>query len=313
MNKIINTIIYGIIILTFLGCTSEEVKQELKLNEMKERGEQQKSEPEIKLVSCTLNRTDGECQNFSNDTQTCSKGECREGDCKEGKGKLEFQGGSYYEGLFKKGNYNGVGLLVVCDNSKYDGTFKDGYLEKGVFTDTEGSTYTGSLKNNLFEGKGKLVTSSGDVYDGFWKKGKKNGKFIVIVSEEKSSITFQDDEDIIEISRRKKEEAEEKRRNALSAMWSEHQGRAEYDSAYEQCKSIGMRLPSIDELKAAYRNGVVSSWDDDVYWSSTPYNRKLVYKRQHFGNATWYYGLISDGGSTNQYSPSNTWAFRCRR
>jgi hypothetical protein len=236
-----------------------------------------------------------------------------EGDCILGKGKKEFKAGSLYEGFFKKGIFEGAGVLVTCDGAKFDGIFKSGYLEKGTMTDPDGSIYNGSLKNNLYDGKGKLTTSSGDSYDGIWKKGKKNGKFSVLISEEKSSITYQDDEDVQEIAIRKREEAEEKKLRARMAFWSEDQGRMEYNSAKDQCKSIGMRLPSISELKAAYKDGTTNSWGDDVYWSSTPYQRNQYYRGVNVISSTWYNGLISDGGGVNQYPPVDTWAVRCHK
>ena len=182
------------------GCSGKEVKEDVK--------PEIKAEPEITQTSCTFNLMDGECQNFSNGSQTCWKGDCTEGDCTLGKGKKEFKAGSFYEGFFKKGIFEGAGVLVTCDGAKFDGIFKSGYLEKGTMTDADGSIYNGSLKNNLYDGKGKLTTSSGDSYDGIWKKGKKNGKFSVLISEEKSNITYQDDEDIQDIAIRKREEAE---------------------------------------------------------------------------------------------------------
>jgi len=300
-------VIYNIFItvLMLFGCSGKEVKEDVK--------PEIKAEPEITQTSCTFNLMDGECQNFSNGSQTCWKGDCTEGDCTLGKGKKEFKAGSFYEGFFKKGIFEGAGVLVTCDGAKFDGIFKSGYLEKGTMTDADGSIYNGSLKNNLYDGKGKLTTSSGDSYDGIWKKGKKNGKFSVLISEEKSNITYQDDEDIQDIAIRKREEAEEKKLRARMAFWSEDQGRMEYDSAKDQCKSIGMRLPSISELKAAYRDGTTNSWGDDVYWSSTPYQRNQYYRGVNVISSTWYNGLISDGGGVNQYPPSDTWAVRCHK
>ncbi len=86
-------------------------------------------------------------------------------------------------------------------------------------------------------------------------------------------------------------------------FFSEYQGNMSWDSANTKCRSIGMRLPTIDELKAAYNAGITKSWQKDgsSYWSSTPYD------------AVRYYELNVDFGSTRsdyRYDYSNV---RCRR
>jgi hypothetical protein len=307
--KIIIIILQILFVFTLIGCSSEEVKR----NEPKEIT---KLEPEITLISCEFNEIDEECQNFSNGSKTCNRGDCKEGDCTQGKGKKDFSGGSFIEGTFKKGLLNGVGTLSNCNGAKAEGIFKDGYLEKGTITDTDGNVYIGSLKNKLYDGKGKLLTSNGEQYEGNWKNGKKNGKFSIVISDEKSSVTYQDDEDVIEIAARKKEEAAEKKRLARMAFWSDYQGRSDYDSAKAQCKSIGMRLPTLDELKIAFREGTMKSWENDfdVYWSSTPYTRVQYYRGNRI-QSTWYHGIIIEDNEfrTNQYPSDNEWGYRCHR
>ena len=57
-----------------------------------------------------------------------------------------------------------------------------------------------------------------------------------------------------------------------SNAWSSYQGNMSWEDANEKCKSIGMRLPTLKELKAAYDSGITKSWQNDGrnYWSSTP-------------------------------------------
>ena len=78
-------------------------------------------------------------------------------------------------------------------------------------------------------------------------------------------------------------------------------GDMNWDSANAKCRSIGMRLPSIDELKAAYNAGITKSWQGNYYWSSTPYD------------AERYYELIVDNGVTDYYDRNGLSIVRCRR
>jgi hypothetical protein len=59
-------------------------------------------------------------------------------------------------------------------------------------------------------------------------------------------------------------------------------GRMPWDRANEECKSLGMRLPTLKELRIAKKLGIMKSWEafsyDDGYWSSTPYDAEEFYK-----------------------------------
>lgn len=61
--------------------------------------------------------------------------------------------------------------------------------------------------------------------------------------------------------------------------WSAYQGGLEFLDAKKKCKSIGMRLPTIEELKSAHRSKITKSWDKDgsYYWSSTPAGQDKYY------------------------------------
>ena len=78
-------------------------------------------------------------------------------------------------------------------------------------------------------------------------------------------------------------------------------GDMNWDSANAKCRSIGMRLPSIDELKAAYNAGITKSWQGNYYWSSTPYD------------AESYYKLVVYNGNTLDDDRYNNFNVRCRR
>ena len=85
--------------------------------------------------------------------------------------------------------------------------------------------------------------------------------------------------------------------------WSAYMGSMTWDQANAKCKSIGMRLPTIDELKAAYKADITKSWQNDgnYYWSSTPYD------------AERYYLLGVYNGNTNNNNRNNNNNVRCRR
>ncbi len=85
--------------------------------------------------------------------------------------------------------------------------------------------------------------------------------------------------------------------------WSKYMGSMSWSSADNKCKEIGMRLPTIDELKMAYKSGITNSWQNDGYnyWSSTPYD------------AERYYELRVNYGSTGYSDRHSNYGVRCRR
>ena len=74
--------------------------------------------------------------------------------------------------------------------------------------------------------------------------------------------------------------------------WSEYMGEMNWDEANAKCKSIGMKLPTLGELRAAYNAGITKSWQKDGhhYWSSTP------------SDAERYYGFYVLDGNTYHYT-----------
>ena len=99
-------------------------------------------------------------------------------------------------------------------------------------------------------------------------------------------------------------EAQDKNLPIIGAyFFSEYQGSMNWDSANAKCISIGMRLPTIDELKKAYESGIAKSWlkDGNDYWSSTPYEAVRYYV------LNVYYGFTYNDGRGNNND------VRCRR
>lgn len=60
--------------------------------------------------------------------------------------------------------------------------------------------------------------------------------------------------------------------NVDSGDWSGYLGIMNLDDADAKCKSRGMRLPTINELKSAHNSGVTKNWQSDglYYWSYPP-------------------------------------------
>ena len=88
------------------------------------------------------------------------------------------------------------------------------------------------------------------------------------------------------------------------AQFSEYRGSLTWDDANKICKSLKMRLPTLDELKEAYESGITKSWlkDGYGYWSSTPY-----------ASERYYYKFYVDNGFTYHDIHYGDYGVRCRR
>jgi hypothetical protein len=60
--------------------------------------------------------------------------------------------------------------------------------------------------------------------------------------------------------------------NIDSSRWSDNQGFHSWNDAKEKCESIGMRLPTTEDLSAAYKTGIAKEWIKAYYWSSEEYS-----------------------------------------
>lgn len=85
--------------------------------------------------------------------------------------------------------------------------------------------------------------------------------------------------------------------------FSAYQGGLNWRDAKEKCKSIGMRLPTLEELKAEYTSKKTKLWrkGDSFYWSSTPYN------------ADSSYTFNIENGESSDDNNDNPLGFRCIR
>ena len=71
--------------------------------------------------------------------------------------KIKFSSGNWYQGEFKEGKYNGLGIFKWSDGRKYEGLFKNGKKH----------------------GHGKWISNNGEFFVGEWENGKKNGHGIL--------------------------------------------------------------------------------------------------------------------------------------
>ena len=118
------------------------------------------------------------------------EGETRDGKM-HGTGKYTWADGTYYEGEFADGNFNGFGKKVYSSGDVYEGQWKDDKRTgHGTYTWTNGDTYEGELKDGKLCGRGKLiqygkVRATGEPYmkysyDGEWLDSKEHGHGICV-------------------------------------------------------------------------------------------------------------------------------------
>lgn len=83
---------------------------------------------------------------------------------------------STYEGEWKNGKRDGLGILCFKDVSKYIGEFKDGKVDGfGKLWHEDGDVYTGYWKEFQVQGIGIYQTIRDASYSGYWDKDKQSG------------------------------------------------------------------------------------------------------------------------------------------
>ncbi len=74
------------------------------------------------------------------------------------------------------------------------------------------------------------------------------------------------------------------------SKWSVHQGNMNWMAAKAKCTSIGMRLPTIDELVAAHKAGAWEKWQKganhthSAHWTSREYSERAYFVDMSDGN-----------------------------
>lgn len=91
--------------------------------------------------------------------------------------RIDFKGGSFYEGETRDGKMHGTGKYTWADGTYYEGEFADGNFNGfGKRVDSSGDVYEGQWKDDKRTGKGRITWSNGDTYEGDWKDGKRCGR-----------------------------------------------------------------------------------------------------------------------------------------
>lgn len=81
-----------------------------------------------------------------------------------------------YEGRYKHGKKNGLGLLFVGNGDIYEGEFAhDKYQGHGKMNYSNGDVYEGQWMYSKYDGKGELATHTGDKYTGDFHGGMFHG------------------------------------------------------------------------------------------------------------------------------------------
>lgn len=88
-----------------------------------------------------------------------------------------------------------------------------------------------------------------------------------------------------------------------SNKWSAFQGKMKWEDAMKKCESLGMRLPTIEDLKTAYAAREIDLWEiyGVNYWSSTTNSNSRAFV------------LFLDGGREIDSSRFIDYAVRCIR
>ena len=113
----------------------------------------------------------------------------------KGKGRLEnYVEQSVYAGdLSSLTILNGIGQLVYCDGSSYQGTFVNGQPEGlGRKIESDGSVHIGYYLRGMRWGKGMSVSAEGVVERGSWQQDKKEGMFTREKAGQMIRVKYQD-------------------------------------------------------------------------------------------------------------------------
>jgi len=119
---------------------------------------------------------------------------CISGECVNGYGLYKFSSGGYYQGVFKDGNWHGVGELVFSSGDKYLGYWKDNEKHgHGKYTWADGDVYNGNWANSLKHGEGSDIFTNGSRWDGIYVNGVRDGRGVQTYTDGTRRTTFYED------------------------------------------------------------------------------------------------------------------------
>ena len=92
--------------------------------------------------------------------------------------QMIFENGTIYIGYFNPDwEFEGYGILLLQDGSKYEGMFRHNKMSgRGRLIGTKGDYFEGEFEDDKASGFGKYVNKDGGIYIGYWKNDKQHGK-----------------------------------------------------------------------------------------------------------------------------------------
>jgi hypothetical protein len=117
-----------------------------------------------------------------------SGGDCLWGDCVNGFGKMKFETGSIYEGIFKDGQRHGFARMSEMDGSYTLGYWADNEITEGIYVYPDGKRYLGQWKYRERNGAGILVEPDGSRYLGEFSSGRRHGWGMLVFADDRKYI-----------------------------------------------------------------------------------------------------------------------------
>lgn len=97
--------------------------------------------------------------------------QCVLGDCQNGFGKIQYQD-AVYEGIFKNGNLDGLGIMQYTNGNYYFGQFNNSKFRGfGYFQWKDGQNHFGKWENSLQNGAGIFNNAKENITAGNWENG----------------------------------------------------------------------------------------------------------------------------------------------
>jgi hypothetical protein len=92
------------------------------------------------------------------------------------------ESGNMYDGLWKYGKRQGIGMLKLADGGFYRGNFHEGHIEgKGTFTYGNKDVYHGWFQAGKKAGKGLFTWANGNVYNGEFRNDRLDGYVVIVL------------------------------------------------------------------------------------------------------------------------------------
>lgn len=97
---------------------------------------------------------------------------CQTGDCYDGFGVYVWKDGSKFEGMYKNGKRSGQGIYYYPKGGVYSGSFQDNKRHGlGTYYYTSGKRYVGGWKEEAKHGKGRIFQKGSIAKQGCWNDG----------------------------------------------------------------------------------------------------------------------------------------------